>query len=99
MPVEVLQLCPDGQLLVPWQTPAPQTSFEVHATPSLHAAVFGVFWHCPEVQASVVHGLLSLHCETVVHVVAPYCKTSIALMEGFSTLWPSSICSRCRRSR
>jgi hypothetical protein len=37
----VLQVCPAGHALVPWQAPLPQMSFAVHATPSLHASVFG----------------------------------------------------------
>jgi hypothetical protein len=49
------------------QTPDVHTSFVHTLLSSVHAVLFaaGVFWHVPALQASVVQGLLSLHCDAL----------------------------------
>ena len=45
--------------VVPEQEPPEQTSFVVHALPSLHAAEFAGWVHAPPEQMSSVHGFES----------------------------------------
>src|SRR6185503_12207632 len=66
-PVALLQVWPAGHALVPWHVPLLHTSFDVHAMPSLHASVFGVLTHVPDVHVSVVQTSASSHWAELVH--------------------------------